>query len=286
MPATASVVDETVPIIAEVCEFIRVNLDIPLTLASLGRKSGMSGAHLQRLFKRIVGVSPRQYADACRLDRLKNHLKEGDNVTLAMIGAGYGSTSRLYERSTSQLGMTPQQYRNGAPAAQVRFATATCDLGYVLLAATDRGICAVSLGDTEAELAEFLSSEFPQAALQPDDAGLAVWLRALLRQLAGEQPHVDLPLDVRATAFQRKVWEELRRIPYGETRSYRQVAAALGQPKAIRAVARACATNPVSIVIPCHRVVGSDGKLTGYRWGVNRKKMLLEREAKPESASQ
>jgi len=270
--------DGTVPIIAEVCEFIQKNLDGPLPLAELGRRSGMSAAHLQRVFKRIVGVSPRQYADACRLDRLKGRLKEGRSVTSAMIQSGYGSSSRLYERSAEQLGMTPGEYREGGTSLAIRFATARCDLGRVLLAATDRGICAVFLADTDGELSEALDAEFPEAAIARDASGLDRWLAALVAHIAGEQPHLDLPLDVRATAFQRRVWEELRRIPYGETRSYSEVAAALGAPKSVRAVARACATNPASLVIPCHRVVGRDGGLTGYRWGVQRKKKLLDRE--------
>jgi AraC family transcriptional regulator of adaptative response/methylated-DNA-[protein]-cysteine methyltransferase len=270
--------DDSVPIIAEVCDFIQKNLDGPLPLAELGRTAGMSAAHLQRVFKRIVGVSPRQYADACRLDRLKGRLKAGRTVTSSMIQAGYGSSSRLYERSAEQLGMTPGEYRNGATAVAIRFATAKCDLGRILLAATDRGICAVFLADSDAELREALDAEFPGAAISRDASGLERWLTALVAHIAGELPHLDLPLDVRATAFQRRVWEELRRIPYGETRSYSEVAAALGAPKSVRAVARACATNPASLVIPCHRVVGRDGTLTGYRWGVQRKKKLLDRE--------
>jgi len=270
--------DGTVPIIAEICAIIQENLDGPVSLSTLGRRAGMSAAHLQRVFKRVVGVSPRQYADACRLDRLKSELKSGRTVTRAMIGAGYGSSSRLYERSAEQLGMTPTEYQAGGISRRIRFATSECELGRLLLAATDRGVCAVSLADTDEELHAFLIAEFPQAELARDDAGLAVWLKELLRHLAGRQPHLDLPLDVRATAFQRRVWEELRRIPYGETRSYSEVAAALGAPRSVRAVARACATNPASLVIPCHRVVGADGQLTGYRWGVSRKRALLERE--------
>jgi AraC family transcriptional regulator of adaptative response/methylated-DNA-[protein]-cysteine methyltransferase len=270
--------DDAVPIIAEVCDFIQKNLDEPLPLAKLGRAAGMSAAHLQRVFKRVVGVSPRQYADACRLDRLKGQLKKGRTVTTAMIRAGYGSASRLYEKAAGQLGMTPGEYRRGGSSLAIRFATAKCELGRVLLAATDRGVCAVFLADTDSELKSALDEEFPEAEIQRDGAGLDTWLTALVEHIAGERPHLDLPLDVQATAFQRRVWEELRRIPYGETRSYSEVAKALGAPKSVRAVARACATNPASLVIPCHRVVGSDGKLTGYRWGVHRKKDLLERE--------
>jgi len=277
MPDLAATADD-VPIVAQLCDYIRANPDAPLTLAALGRRAGMSPAHLQRVFKRVAGVSPRQFADACRLDRLKAGLKGGGTVTTAMLAAGYGSSSRLYERAAGQLGMTPKEYQNGAPAAAIRYTTAGCDLGRVVLAATGRGVCAISLGDSDDDLAAFLRAEFPAADLRRDDPGLHGWLVELLRHLAGEQPHLDLPLDVRATAFQRRVWEELRRIPYGQTRTYKQVAEALGQPAAVRAVARACATNPASVVIPCHRVVGSDGKLTGYRWGIGRKKKLLEWE--------
>jgi AraC family transcriptional regulator of adaptative response/methylated-DNA-[protein]-cysteine methyltransferase len=271
---------DAVALVGELCEFIRANPDGPHTLASLGRRAGWSPAHLQRVFKRVVGVSPRQFADACRLDRLKTGLKGGENVTTAMFAAGYGSSSRLYEKAAGQLGMTPGEYRNGGSRATIRYATAPCDLGRVLLAATDKGVCAVSLADTDGDLRDFLRGEFPAATLTRDDAGLAHWLAELLRHLAGGAPHLELPLDVRATAFQRRVWEALRRIPYGETRTYQEVAEAIGEPTAARAVARACATNPASVVIPCHRVVGSDGGLRGYRWGVTRKRKLLEREKK------
>ena len=270
--------DGAVPIVAELCAFIRANPDPRPTLAALGRRAGMSPGHLQRVFRRVAGVSPRQFADACRLDRLRANLKGGEDVTTALHAAGYGSASRLYERAGDQLGMTPGAYRRGAPAAVIRYATAGCDLGRVVLAATVRGVCAVSLADTDDELTAFLAAEFPAAKLDRDDAGLGDWLAELLRHLAGEQPHLDLPLDVRATAFQRRVWEELRRIPYSQTRTYAAVAAAVGSPAAVRAVARACATNPAAVVVPCHRVVGSDGKLTGYRWGLARKQKLLERE--------
>jgi AraC family transcriptional regulator of adaptative response/methylated-DNA-[protein]-cysteine methyltransferase len=198
-----------------------------------------------------------------------------------MIAAGYGSSSRLYERAADQLGMTPGDYRKGG-AVTVRYTTAGCPLGRVLLAGTERGICAVFLADADEELKSFLKTEFPAARLERDEDALGEWLTNLLRRIEGARPHRELPLDVQATAFQRRVWEELQRIPAGETRTYQQVAVAIGKPTASRAVARACATNPVSVVIPCHRVVGSNGKLTGYRWGVTRKKKLLdaERDAK------
>ena len=278
MPTAAPDAD-TVSLVADLCDHIRANPDAPLTLAALGRQAGFSPAHLQRVFKRVVGVSPRQFADACRLDRLKRNLKAGDTVTTAMMAAGYGSSSRLYERAAGRLGMTPGQYLKGGPVA-IRFATAACPLGRVILAATPKGICWLSFGDTEREMEAGLRAEFPKAAVSRDDADLAPWLTELQRHFAGEQPHLDLPLDVRATAFQRRVWDALLAIPYGETRSYKQVAEAIGSPTAVRAVARACATNPVAVVVPCHRVIGSDGKLTGYAGGLHRKKKLLEVEAK------
>lgn len=273
---------ETVSLISDLCEFIRANPETPLTLAALGGQTGMSPAHLQRVFKRVVGVSPRQFADACRLDRLKGKLKRGDDVTTAMTAAGYGSSSRLYERATDRLGMTPGQYRgggarNGSPVA-IRFTTAKCPLGRVILAATEKGICWLSFGDADEPMEAALREEFPKAAVARDDDSLAPWVGELQRHFAGEQPHVDLPLDVRATAFQRRVWDALCRIPYGETRSYKQVAEAIGAPAAVRAVARACATNPVAVVVPCHRVIGTDGKLHGYAGGLHRKKKLLEVE--------
>jgi AraC family transcriptional regulator of adaptative response/methylated-DNA-[protein]-cysteine methyltransferase len=274
---------ETVSLVGELCDFIRANAETPLTLAALGRQAGMSPAHLQRVFKRVVGVSPRQFADACRLDRLKHKLKGGDSVTTAMTAAGYGSSSRLYERAADRLGMTPGQYRgggsrNGTPVA-IRFATAKCPVGRVILAATDKGICWLGFGDADDEMEERLREEFPKAAVARGDKQLKPWMDELRRHFAGEQPHIDLPLDVRATAFQKRVWDALRAIPYGETRSYKQVAEAIGSPTAVRAVARACATNPVAVVVPCHRVIGTDGKLHGYAGGLHRKKKLLEKEA-------
>jgi AraC family transcriptional regulator of adaptative response/methylated-DNA-[protein]-cysteine methyltransferase len=275
---------DTVSLISDLCEFIRANLETPLTLAALGKQAGLSPAHLQRVFKRVVGVTPRQFADACRLDRLKNNLKEGDTVTTAMTAAGYSSSSRLYESATDRLGMTPGQYRsgglqNGTPVT-IRYTTAKCPVGRVILAATDKGICWLSFGNTDKEMESALRKEFPKAIIASGEKELAAWMAELQRHFAGEQPHIDLPLDVRATAFQRRVWDALCTIPYGETRSYKQVAEAIGSPTAVRAVARACATNPVAVVVPCHRVIGTDGKLHGYAGGIHRKKKLLEGEKK------
>jgi AraC family transcriptional regulator of adaptative response/methylated-DNA-[protein]-cysteine methyltransferase len=195
-----------------------------------------------------------------------------------MVESGYGSSSRLYEQAAGRLGMTPRAYQKGGPQSAIRFTFGRCDLGRVMLAATGKGVCALSLGDSESELEAWLRSEFPAATVERADADLKGWLQTVLDQLAGELPHPDLPLDVRGTAFQRRLWEELRRSPFGETRTYTEVAAAIGQPSAVRAVARACATNDVSVLIPCHRVVGSDGSLRGYRWGVERKRKLLDAE--------
>ena len=270
---------DTVSLVADLCDYIRAHLEAPLTLAALGRQAGMSPAHLQRVFKRVVGVSPRRFADACRLDQLKSKLKRGDTVTTAMTASGYGSSSRLYERAADRLGMTPGQYQKGGPVA-IRFTTAKCPPGRVILAATGKGICWLSFGNTDKQMEAALRAEFPKADVSRNDAELKPWLAELQRHFAGEQPHLDLPLDVRATAFQRRVWDALLAIPYGETRSYKEVAEAIGEPNAFRAVARACATNPVAVVVPCHRVIGTDGKLHGYAGGLHRKKKLLEAEKK------
>lgn len=262
----------------KVCRYIEANLEEPLTLAVLGTHAGLSPAHLQRVFKHVTGLTPRQYADACRLGRLKSRLKESSTVTTAMVEAGYGSSSRLYERASTHLGMTPGTYRRGGPAVTIHYTLTDCPLGRLLVAATERGICGVSLGDVDAGLEAFLAAEYPAATRQRNDDRLQPWAEAIVRHLSGRQPHLDLPLDVRATAFQWRVWQELCKVPYGETRTYREIAAAIEQPTAVRAVARACATNPVAVVVPCHRIVRSDGDLAGYRWGLDRKAAMLKQE--------
>lgn len=267
-----------VSLVEEVCRLIDAHLDEPLTLADLGGAVEVSPAHLQRVFKRLMGISPREYLAQRRLDRLKQHLREDSTVTEAVYEAGYSSPSRVYERAADQLGMTPAAYRNGGRLAAIRYTLTDCPLGRLLLAGTDQGVSAIYLGDRDDPLEEELRREFPAADLSRDDVGLEHWAELVRRHLEGRQPHLDLPLDVRATAFQRRVWQELQRIPLGQTRTYREVAEALGQPTAARAVARACATNPVSVVVPCHRVVRGDGGLGGYRWGLGRKKKLLDRE--------
>ncbi len=270
--------DSRVDAVRRACRFIEAQDDGPPTLAALSGEVGLSPHHLQRTFKRLVGVTPRQYADARRLSRLKARLRAGDRVAGALYEVGYGSSSRLYERAGGQLGMTPAAYRRGGRGWRVGFGIVRSSLGRLLVAATARGVCAVCLGDDDAALERGLRGEFPAAEIARDDAGLGDWIGGIAAHLEGARPHVGLPLDIQATAFQRRVWEELRRIPYGETRSYGEVARAIGRPTAARAVARACAANPVALVVPCHRVVRGDGGLGGYRWGAARKAALLEKE--------
>jgi AraC family transcriptional regulator, regulatory protein of adaptative response / methylated-DNA-[protein]-cysteine methyltransferase len=261
-----------------ICRYIEQHLDEPVTLERLGKAFRQSPFHLQRRFKAALGITPREYADSCRMRLLKRNLQAGDNVTRAMYDAGYGSSSRLYEKTASQLGMTPDKYRRGAIAASIRYACADSPLGRMLIAATDKGVCSIQFGRSDGELIEGLKREFPFAMRKPDEGGLHAWIEAVLSKMTGRELNAALPLDIRATAFQRRVWTYLQSIPFGATRSYGEVAKAIGQPSASRAVARACATNPVAVAIPCHRVVREDGGISGYRWGVERKKTLLEME--------
>jgi AraC family transcriptional regulator, regulatory protein of adaptative response / methylated-DNA-[protein]-cysteine methyltransferase len=262
----------------EICRYIEQHLEEAITLAQLGKAFRQSPFHLQRRFKAALGITPREYADSCRMRLLKRNLQSGDNVTRAMYDAGYGSSSRLYEKTASQLGMTPDKYRRGAIAASIRYACSDSPLGRMLIAATDLGICSIQFARSDGELLEGLKREFPFAVRKPDESGLQGWVKALLSKMTGRELNAALPLDIRATAFQRRVWTYLQSIPFGATRSYSAVAKAIGQPGASRAVARACATNPVAVAIPCHRVVREDGNISGYRWGVGRKKALLEME--------
>jgi len=253
--------------------------DIHLTLPALGAVAGMGSHQLERAFRSVMGISPRQFADARRMSWLKSKLKKGDDVTTALYDAGFGSSSRLYERAPGHLGMTPATYRQGGAGMEIRYTIANSPLGRLLVGATERGISAIYLGKEDATLEAELCKEYPRAEIHRDRNGMQEWVGQILEHLRGHQPNLDLPTDVQATAFQRRVWQELRKIPYGATRTYSQVARAIGRPSAVRAVARACATNPVSVVVPCHRVVREDGKLAGYRWGVERKRELLEHEA-------
>lgn len=253
-----------------------------LTLAQLSDAVHVSPFHLQRLFKRVVGVSPRQYQAAQRGAALRDALQRGADVTRATVDAGFGSPSRMYDSAAAELGMAPSEYRRKGAGLRVHYACARTSLGLVLVATTDKGICKIAFGDDEVALVDDLRSEFASAELIGDPERLAAFIEQIDAYLRGKRQRFDLPLDIAATAFQQRVWEALRRIPYGETRSYSQIAEAVGSPRAVRAVANACASNPVALAIPCHRVVHKDGALTGYRWGTARKAVLLDTEAHSE----
>ena len=277
-PASPKAANPQAELARRVCRHLEANLEGTVTLESLGRELALSPFHLQRTFKSVVGITPRAYADACRLETLKRGLRRGDSVTRAMVDAGYSSSSRLYERAASQLGMGPSEYRKGGAGTSIRYGVVQSPLGKLLVAATGKGICAIRFGDSPHALESGLRREFPSARLERDDRGMAAWTSQLLEHLAGRRERIDLPLDIRATAFQRLVWEHLRSIRRGATESYSQVAASIGRPTAVRAVARACAANPVALAIPCHRVVREDGSESGYRWGIERKQRLLRTE--------
>jgi AraC family transcriptional regulator of adaptative response/methylated-DNA-[protein]-cysteine methyltransferase len=301
-PASAAIHDPKLDAVAKVCRLIDSSVsgntllgvadDARLTLPALGAAAGMSPHQLQRAFRKSMGITPRQYADAVRMRQLKSQLKKGDDVTTALYEAGFGSSSRLYERAPSQLGMTPAEYGRGGAGMKIGYIITDSPLGRLLVAGTRRGISALYLGDSDEVLRKALHNEYPRAEIIAEVEGkggsgatLSKWVRQIVEHLRGREPHLDLPTDVRATAFQRRVWEELRKIPYGRTRTYSEVAHAIGKPSAVRAVARACATNPTAVVVPCHRVIGKDGKLTGYRWGTSRKKALLQTESAAQEAA-
>lgn len=258
--------------------FIDARAEAPPTLAELGAHVKASPYHLQREFKKIMGITPRQYAEARRVNRLKAMLRDGNSLSGSLYEAGYGSSSRLYEGAGAQLGMTPATYRHGGKGMEITYAISESPLGCLLVAATQRGVCAVTLGDSDAALEEGLHREFPAATLRRSDDHLKDMVTMVLRYLVGKEPRAELPLDVRATAFQRRVWQHLQSIPIGRTATYGEVARAIGLRTGARAVARACASNPVAVIIPCHRVISADGGLGGYRWGTERKRALLERE--------
>jgi AraC family transcriptional regulator of adaptative response/methylated-DNA-[protein]-cysteine methyltransferase len=266
--------------IKSICRYIEQHLDEPITLAQLGAEFRQSPFHLQRTFKSVLGITPKQYADSCRMRGFRQNLKAGHSVTRAMHEAGYSSTSRLYSRTTSELGMEPGKYRRGAFAAPVRYTCADSPLGRILIAATDKGICSIQFAAADEELEQGLKQEFPYAIRRRDDDALAEVVQNLMQHMRGLAAAESIPMDIQATAFQRRVWSYLHSIKFGETRSYSEVAKAIGRPSAVRAVARACAANPVAVAIPCHRVLRSNGDLGGYRWGLARKKALLEMEAK------
>src|SRR6267378_6675 len=281
-PRRAETGDPQVELVRRICHAIDEHDEEPLTLKTLSAETGVSAHYLQRTFKSVMGITPRQYAESRRLDQFKSRVKNGASVTDAMYDAGYGSSRGLYEKSSARLGMTPATYGRGGRGMRIIYTIAKCSLGRLLVAATERGVCAVALGDSDSDLERALMAEYPNASIDKKDTvispSLNLWLSKVLEYLNGKSPRVDLPLDLQATAFQWRVWEELRRIPLGETRSYQDIAKAIGKPKAVRAVASACAGNHVAMVIPCHRVIREDKGLGGYRWGLERKRTLLESE--------
>ena len=269
---------ERADLIKRVCAYLQEIHPRTASLRELGERFHISPFHLQRSFKAGAGITPRQFADNLRLQRFKAQVRKGERITDAIHAVGYGSSSRLYERSDESLGMTPSTYKKGGAGMTIFFSAVSCPLGWLLVAATDRGVCKVSLGDQPGPLIDDLSAEFDNAERLRDDDGLGFWVERIVAYLEGWQPDINLPLDLRATAFQLKVWRELQAIPLGETRSYSEIAAAIGQPSASRAVANACARNPVALLIPCHRIIRADSSLGGYRWGIERKRALLDIE--------
>src|SRR6266702_3750554 len=281
-PRRARVSDPRIELARRICHAIDEHDEEPQTLKTLSSETGVSAHHLQRTFKDVIGITPRQYAEARRLKQFKMNVKSGASVTEALYTAGYGSSRGLYEQSSSRLGMTPATYGRGGKGARIIFTITGCAFGRLMVAATERGVCSVALGNSDSELMAALFAEYPSASIDSKDTlvspALNLHLNKVLEYLEGKSPRIDLPLDIRATAFQWRVWDELRRIPLGSTRSYLEIAKAIGKPKAVRAVARACASNHAALVIPCHRVIREDKSLGGYRWGLERKEKILERE--------
>lgn len=279
-PIEVAPVDEQAQRVQAICDYIDAHLDDDLSLETLSAVVYWSPFHLQRTFKQVMGITPRQYAQAQRMAHFKARLQDGARVTDAALDAGFNSTSQLYAHTDAHMGMTPSAYQKGGKQLQIFYSVVESEspLGYLLIAMTERGVCRLCMGDDADELTQALRDEFPEADIDRDDDYLGEAMTQVLAYLRSWQPHLELPLDLRVTAFQQRVLDELKRIPYGETRTYGEIAAAIGKPKAARAVGRACATNPVPLILPCHRVLGSDGKLTGYAFGTERKKFLLDLE--------
>jgi AraC family transcriptional regulator of adaptative response/methylated-DNA-[protein]-cysteine methyltransferase len=263
--------------VSDACRFLEQHAAEDVALKDLAARFQLTTFHLQRTFKRKTGLSPREYQAALRARLLKSELRESQSVTDAVYAAGYSAPSRMYEAAAATVAMTPKQYRSGGQDVALRYQIISTRIGWMLVAATQRGVAMVHFADTEAELLAALQAEYPQATLS-ESSDLGTWVDLLRQSVEGALPSVAIPLDVQATAFQKQVWKQLQAIPAGQTRSYQQVAAAMGQPSATRAVARACATNPTAIAVPCHRVVRADGGLGGYRWGMGRKRALLDAE--------
>ncbi len=278
-PNESSLSEKQAEIITKACRRIEESEGAP-ALDELAAEAGMSRFHFHRVFRTVTGVTPRAYAAAHRAERVRNELSRRRTVTEAIYGAGYNSGSRFYEASPDILGMKPADFRAGGRKAEIRFAVAQCSLGSILVAATDRGVCAISMGDDPDELVRDLQDRFPRASLAGGDQDFERTVARVVAFVESPGLGLDLPLDVRGTAFQQRVWQALRAIPAGETVSYTQIAERIGAPKAVRAVAQACGANALAVAIPCHRVVRNDGAISGYRWGVDRKRQLLERESR------
>lgn len=278
-PASASREERHAQAVAKACRLIESSEEAP-DLDQLAQAVDLSRFHFHRLFKKIVGLTPRQYSAAQRAQRVRSQLRARPSVTEAIYEAGFNSSSRFYERSQETLGMTPSEYRKGGNGVAIKYSIAPCPLGHVLVAGTERGICAVTLGGKPEELKTELHRSFPHATIEREDRTFKEAIQTLVGYLHNPSQPLDLPLDIRGTAFQQQVWQALRLIPAGQTASYTEIAHRIGRPSAVRAVARACATNPFALVVPCHRVIGVTGKLSGYRWGLERKQKLLEKEAK------
>jgi AraC family transcriptional regulator, regulatory protein of adaptative response / methylated-DNA-[protein]-cysteine methyltransferase len=279
-PQRARVLDPQIGLVQRICHLLDSSESETVKLAELASQTGVSVFHLQRTFKKVMGISPRQYLAARKFNNFKARVRKGESVTSSLYDSGFNSSSRLYEHAAAELGMTPATYSRGGRGVKIGYTIVGSAMGRLLVAITERGVCAIRMGDSDAKLEKDLREEFPQAQIERTDAVLRELVQKILNHLEDDEPRLDLPLDIRATAFQRQVWEKLRAIPYGQTVSYGDVAKALGKPGAVRAVGRACATNPVALVIPCHRVVREDKSLGGYRWGLERKKKLLEHERK------
>ena len=277
-PDRPSLLERHAARVTEICRLIETSSRVP-PLEELASRAGMSPFHFHRVFKAATGLTPRAYAAAHRGERVRRELGKAPTVTAAIYDSGYGSNGRFYGESEQVLGMTPTAFRAGGADAQIRFAVGECSLGSILVARSDRGVCAILLGDDPDALARTLQDRFPRADLIGGDADFEDLVARVVGLVEAPRLGLDLPLDVRGTAFQQRVWRALREIPPGSTASYREIAERIGAPRAVRAVAQACAANPLAVAIPCHRVVRSDGGVAGYRWGVERKRALLQREA-------
>lgn len=278
-PAEPSLVQQHADKVREACRLIETTEQEP-TLAELADAVDLSAYHFHRVFKSVLGVTPKAYAAAHRNKRMREELGRSATVTEAIYGAGFNSNGRFYATSSKALGMTPRQFRSGGANAEIKFAIGESSLGLVLIAMSDKGVCAIFFGDDADGLARDLKKQFPRARLVGGDPAFEALAAKVIGFVEDPRVDLDLPLDIRGTAFQRRVWEALRRIPLGATASYAEIAKAIGAPKSVRAVGRACSSNPIALAIPCHRVVGSNGSLTGYRGGIERKRALLVKEAK------